>query len=72
MLQIVLPLIVLALVILAWDLAVRINKIPPYQLPGPGLVLSTLWEDRVLLWESLLVTLTTTLEDRNAAVIHLN
>jgi NitT/TauT family transport system permease protein len=61
-LQIALPLVVLALVVLAWDAVVRINKIPPYQLPGPGVVLSTLWEDRALLLESLLVTLTTTLE----------
>ena len=61
-LRIVLPLVVLALVVLSWDAVVRINKIPPYQLPSPGLVLSTLWEDRALLLESLLVTLTTTLE----------
>jgi NitT/TauT family transport system permease protein len=31
-------------------------------LPGPGLVFATLWSDRALLWDSLLVTLTTTLE----------
>jgi NitT/TauT family transport system permease protein len=60
--RILLPLAVLALVILAWDEVVRINAIPPYLLPGPGLVLATLWSDRVLLFGSLLVTLTTTLE----------
>jgi NitT/TauT family transport system permease protein len=60
--RILLPLGVLALVILAWDQVVRINAIPPYLLPGPGLVLATLWSDRVLLFDSLLVTLTTTLE----------
>jgi len=60
--RIVLPVAVLALGILAWDLVVRVNSIPPYVLPGPGLVFATLWSDRTLLWESLLVTLTTTLE----------
>jgi NitT/TauT family transport system permease protein len=36
--------------------------IPPYVLPGPGLVLSTLIADGALLWHSLLVTLLTTFE----------
>jgi NitT/TauT family transport system permease protein len=61
-LQIALPLLMLALVVLAWDLAVRLFAIPPYVLPGPGLVLSTLIADAGLLWNSLLVTLTITLE----------
>jgi len=60
--RILLPLAVLAFVILAWDEVVRINAIPPYLLPSPGLVLETLWSDRVLLLGSLFVTLTTTLE----------
>jgi NitT/TauT family transport system permease protein len=60
--RILLPVGVLALGILAWDLVVRLNAIPPYQVPGPGLVFSTLWSDRALLLDSLLVTLTTTLE----------
>ena len=60
--RIVLPVAVLALGIFAWDLVVRVNSIPPYVLPGPGLVFATMWSDRTLLWESLLVTLTTTLE----------
>jgi NitT/TauT family transport system permease protein len=60
--RILLPLAVLALVILAWDQVVRVKAIPPYLLPGPGLVLATLWSDRALLLNSLMVTLTTTLE----------
>ena len=36
--------------------------IPPYVLPGPGLVLATLIADGGLLWQSLLVTLTITFE----------
>ncbi len=60
--RILLPFGVLALGILGWDLVVRIEAIPPYVLPGPGLVFGTLWSDRTLLLDSLLVTLTTTLE----------
>jgi NitT/TauT family transport system permease protein len=61
-LRIGLPVLVLALVLLAWDLIVRGFAIPPYVLPGPGLVLSTLIADGPLLWHSLLVTLALTCE----------
>ncbi|HLH98368.1 MAG TPA: ABC transporter permease [Xanthobacteraceae bacterium] len=60
--RVLLPAIVLAVVVLAWDIVVRINDIPPYVLPGPRLVFTTLWSDRELLFGSLLVTLITTLE----------
>jgi NitT/TauT family transport system permease protein len=52
-----------------WDLVVRVNGIPPYLLPGPGLVLQTLVSDETILWESLLVTLTTTFEGLLLALI---
>jgi NitT/TauT family transport system permease protein len=61
-LRIVLPIAVLALGIVAWDLIVRLNNLPPYQLPGPGLVFRTLIADWPVLWDSLLVTLITTFE----------
>ncbi len=60
--RIALPLAVLALGVLAWDVVVRINEMPPYILPGPELVLTTLIDDWPVLWRSLLATLTTTLE----------
>jgi len=60
--RIVLPIATLALGVLVWDLVVRIKEIPPYQLPGPGLVATTLVSDWPLLWNSLLVTLVTTFE----------
>jgi NitT/TauT family transport system permease protein len=60
--RIVLPVAVLALGVFVWDALVRINDIAPYVLPGPGLVFSTLIADWPVLWASLLVTLTTTLE----------
>jgi NitT/TauT family transport system permease protein len=62
MARVLLPIGLLALGILAWDLVVRLKGIPPYVLPAPGLVFATLWSDRALLGDSLVVTLTTTLE----------
>lgn len=61
-LRIALPIMVLALVVLTWDLVVRGFAIPAYVLPGPGLVLATLIADAGLLWNSLLVTLAITFE----------
>ena len=61
-LRICLPVIVLGMLILLWDLVVRVFAIPPFVLPGPGLVLATLISDAGLLWHSLLVTLTLTFE----------
>jgi NitT/TauT family transport system permease protein len=67
--QIVLPVATLAIGIAIWDLVVRIEHIPPYVLPAPGLVAATLVSDWSLLWDSLLVTLTTTFEGLALAVI---
>jgi NitT/TauT family transport system permease protein len=58
----VLPFLALAWGSLIWDLVVRINDIQPYVLPSPGLVFQTLIADWSLLWASLLVTLTVTLQ----------
>jgi NitT/TauT family transport system permease protein len=58
--RIMLPVAVLALGIVIWDLLVRLNDIPPFVLPGPGLVFATLISDWPVLWSSLLVTLETT------------
>jgi NitT/TauT family transport system permease protein len=60
--RIVLPMVVLLVGLLVWHLAVSVFAIPPYVLPGPGLVLATLMSDGDLLWNSLLVTLLTTFE----------
>jgi NitT/TauT family transport system permease protein len=69
MARFLLPIGVLALVIFAWDLVVRVRDIPPYVLPGPKLVFATLWSDRTLLLDSLMVTLTTTLEGFGLALL---
>jgi NitT/TauT family transport system permease protein len=61
-LRIALPVVVLVLAAAAWQAVVTVFAIPPYVLPGPGLVGATLIADGGLLWRSLLVTLTITFE----------
>ncbi|TMJ25776.1 MAG: ABC transporter permease, partial [Alphaproteobacteria bacterium] len=61
-LRTLLPVLVLAGTVLVWHLVVRWQNIPPYVLPGPLLVFSTLVADWPVLSASLLVTLATTLE----------
>jgi NitT/TauT family transport system permease protein len=61
-LRILLPAFVLVSGIALWQAVVSIYAIPPYVLPAPGLVAATLVSDWSLLWDSLLVTLTTTFE----------
>ena len=61
-LRVALPVIVLALSLAAWEMVVRLANIPPYVLPAPSVILQTFIADRVLLTQSLLVTLITTLE----------
>lgn len=68
-LRVVLPIVVLALGILAWDLIVKVMAIPPYMLPGPRVVFTTVVIDWALLSESLLVTLATTLEGFALALV---
>ncbi len=60
-LRFLLPLFALVLGLLAWDLLVRVREIPPYVLPSPGLVFSTLVSDWSILGPSLASTLLTTL-----------
>jgi len=68
-LRIGLPILVLALVIGLWDAVVRLNHIPPYVLPTPGLVFATLISDGALLMHSLWVTLLTTFEGFTLAAV---
>jgi NitT/TauT family transport system permease protein len=67
--RVVLPVAVLAAGVLVWGLVVRLNAIPPYVLPGPELVATTLVKDWPILWQSLLATLLTTLEGFVAAAV---
>ena len=68
-LRIILPAAMLALTVVAWDLLVRLNSIPPYVLPGPLLVFETLIKDWQILFASLGVTMVTTLEGFVAAAV---
>jgi NitT/TauT family transport system permease protein len=67
--RILLPIVVLAAGVAAWEIVVRLNHIPPYVLPGPMAVFSTLISDWPVLSQSLLTTLQTTLEGFAAAGI---
>ena len=67
--RLVLPVIVAAMGTAAWELLVRLNNIPSYVLPAPSAIFATLFSDRDVLWQSLLVTLLTTLEGFIAAAI---
>src|SRR5215467_1664101 len=68
-LRVLLPIAVLALGVVVWELVVRVGHIPPYVLPGPRLVFSTLISDWAVLGASLLVTLEITFEGLLLAAI---
>jgi NitT/TauT family transport system permease protein len=55
--RIIAPLTISVLALALWELAVRVNDIPHYILPGPLLVLQSLIADWDTLWPSLLITL---------------
>ncbi|MEO6897584.1 MAG: ABC transporter permease subunit [Caldimonas sp.] len=63
------PLAVLVVLLVAWELVVRVNKIPPYLLPGPLLVLQTLWSSWPSLSTSLLFTVKLTLSALGLAIV---
>jgi NitT/TauT family transport system permease protein len=67
LIRILLPIVVLAAGIVAWEFVVRIYAIPPYVLPAPSAVFQTLVSDWPVLSQSLLITLLTTLEGFLAA-----
>lgn len=68
-LRAVLPVVALAVGFLIWDLVVRLKGLPPYVLPSPGLVLTTLIGDWNILFSSLLVTLSITFEGLLLAMV---
>jgi NitT/TauT family transport system permease protein len=68
-LRLALPIMLLGLGLLVWELIVRLKGIPPYVLPAPSLVFATLFSDWSILSESLAVTLVTTLQGFVLALI---
>jgi NitT/TauT family transport system permease protein len=67
--EVIAPVVVGVLVILGWDIFVRVTKMPPYLLPGPLLVLQTLLSDWSTLFPSLIITLQITIAAFIAAVV---
>jgi NitT/TauT family transport system permease protein len=67
--EVIAPVVVGILVILGWDIFVRVTKMPPYLLPGPLLVLQTLISDWSTLFPSLIITLQITIAAFIAAVV---
>jgi NitT/TauT family transport system permease protein len=63
------PVLVGVALLALWEAAVRIEGVPRYILPGPLLILRTLWTDGPSLLESLLVTLRVTLAALAAAAL---
>lgn len=68
-LMIAAPLIVLVVALTVWELFVRMNNIPHYTLPGPLLVLQTLWNSWSSLSTSLLFTVKLTLLALGLAIV---
>ena len=56
-LRIAVPVLMLALAVLAWHLFVTLSQVPRYILPSPADVAVSLWTDWAILWPALLVTL---------------
>ena len=65
----VLPALALGLALLVWEVIVRVNDMPPYILPGPSRVFSTLASDWAILAPALGVTLWITAAALAVAVI---
>jgi NitT/TauT family transport system permease protein len=68
-LRVLLPLVVLAAGVAAWEIVIHVNNIQPFVLPGPVAVFQTLVSDWPVLSQSLAVTLLTTLEGFIAAAV---
>ena len=69
LLEYCLPTLALFLALLAWEFLVWFNSVPPYILPAPSLILTTLVKDWATLYGSLLVTLRITAEALAAAIL---
>ena len=64
-----LPMLIMALAILAWDRICVWNEIPRYILPRPGEVVATLFQDSAILFAALGVTLKITFLSLGLAVL---
>jgi NitT/TauT family transport system permease protein len=67
--RVIAPLFVGLVMLVLWEVTVRLAAVPSYILPGPVLIAKTLVTDWGTLWPSLLFTLSVTLQALAAAVI---
>ena len=67
--RLLLPLAVFAAALAAWEMYVRLKGVPPYVLPAPSLIATTLVADWPILQASLLTTLKTTVSGLALAVL---
>jgi len=63
------PVLILIVGLAAWEIAVRVSKLPVYILPGPVAILQALVRDWVTLYPSLIVTVLITLGALTAATV---
>ena len=68
-LRVVLPIVIILALFMAWELVVRINKIPHYILPAPTVILRTLFDNWGNLAPALWFTVKLTLMALAAAVV---
>ena len=66
---IIAPLVIGIIALTGWELTVRLREIPTYILPGPLLIVKTLFEDWTTLAQALVVTLRITFAALIAAVV---
>ena len=67
--EVIAPVILGIIVLLAWEISVRVMNIPPYLLPGPILVIKTMIEEWNPLFTSLLITIKITVVALAVAVV---
>ncbi len=67
--RIIPPLVILIIGLAAWEIAVRVAKLPVYILPGPVVIVQALVRDWATLYPSLVVTLLITLGALTAATV---
>jgi NitT/TauT family transport system permease protein len=63
------PVLILVIALAAWEIAVRVARVPVYILPGPLVILQTLARDWSILAPSLVVTLLITVGALTAATV---
>jgi len=63
------PILIGVVILIIWEAGVRLFDVPPYVLPGPLVIIGTLWTDAGLLLRSLWTTLEITLAALLAAAL---